>query len=43
MYKIYSLPYSYEALEPFIDTHTLGLHHQKHQKNYLKKLNELLM
>lgn len=42
MYTIYSLPYSYEALEPFIDTHTLGLHYQKHQKGYLKKLNELL-
>lgn len=42
MYQIYKLPYSYEALEPFIDTHTLGLHYQKHQKGYLKKLNELL-
>lgn len=43
MYQIYNLPYSYEALEPFIDTHTLGLHYQKHQKSYLKKLNELLI
>lgn len=43
MYKIYALPYSYDALEPFIDTHTVGLHYQKHQKNYLKKLNELLL
>lgn len=42
LYKINSLPYSYEDLEPFIDTHTLGLHYQKHQKGYLKKLNELL-
>lgn len=42
LYEIYSLPYSYEDLEPFIDTHTLGLHYQKHQKGYLKKLNELL-
>jgi len=39
---MFNLPYSYEALEPFIDTHTLGLHYQKHQKGYLKKLNELL-
>lgn len=36
------MPYSYEALEPFIDTHTLGLHYQKHLRGYLKKLNELL-
>lgn len=43
MYQIYKLPYSYDDLEPFIDTHTLGLHYQKHQKGYLKKLNELLI
>ena len=43
MYKINDLPYDYDALEPFIDTHTLGLHYNKHQKNYLKKLNELLL
>lgn len=43
MYKINDLPYDYDALEPFIDTHTLGLHYNKHQKNYLKKLNELLI
>lgn len=42
MYKLKPLPYSYEALEPFIDTHTLGLHYHKHQQNYLNKLNELL-
>lgn len=42
LYRIYSLPYSYEALEPFIDTHTLGLHYQKHQKGYFKKLMDLL-
>lgn len=42
MYQICKLPYSYSSLEPFIDTHTLGLHYQKHQKGYLKKLNELL-
>lgn len=43
MYKINSLPYSYDALEPYIDTHTLGLHHNKHERNYLNKLNELLL
>ena len=42
MYKLEKLPYEYEALEPFIDTHTLGLHKNKHQKNYLNKLNEIL-
>ena len=43
MYKLSKLSYEYEALEPFIDTHTLGLHKNKHQANYLNKLNELLM
>lgn len=43
MYKLEKLNYSYDELEPYIDSHTLGLHHNKHQKNYLKKLNELLI
>ncbi len=42
MYQAYVLPYQYDALEPFIDTHTMGLHYQKHYKGYLRKLNELL-
>lgn len=43
MYTLNSLAYDYDALEPFIDTHTLGLHKNKHQQNYLNKLNELLL
>lgn len=43
MYKLKSLSYEYDSLEPFIDTHTLGLHHKRHQQNYLNKLNELLV
>lgn len=43
MYKLEKLPYEYDSLEPFIDTHTLGLHKNKHQKNYLDKLNALLI
>lgn len=43
MYKLENLPYEYDSLEPYIDTHTLGLHKNKHQKNYLNKLNELLI
>lgn len=42
MYTLDLLPYGYSDLEPYIDTHTLGLHHNKHQRNYLNKLNELL-
>ena len=43
MYKLCVLPYSYSSLEPFIDTHTMGLHYNKHLKNYLNKLNDLLI
>ncbi|MBQ9834245.1 MAG: hypothetical protein IJO33_03535 [Bacilli bacterium] len=43
MYKLPTLLYSKEALEPFIDTHTMGLHYHKHHQNYLNKLNELLI
>ena len=43
MYKQDSLPFLYSALEPYIDTHTMGLHYNKHQKNYLKNLNRLLV
>ncbi len=43
MYKLKPLPYKLSSLEPFIDTHTLGLHHKKHHENYLNKLNALLI
>lgn len=42
MYKLKPLPYLYQDLEPFIDTHTIGIHYHKHAKNYLNKLNGLL-
>ena len=34
------LPYAYEALEPYIDTETMRLHHDKHHATYVAKLNE---
>ena len=42
MYELAPLPYLYQDLEPYVDTHTMGLHYLKHQKNYLDKLNSLL-
>lgn len=42
MYKLENLPFNYQDLEHFIDTHTIGLHYKKHQQNYLNKLNNLL-
>ena len=42
MYKLPKLQYDYQDLEPYIDTHTVGLHYRIHMSNYLTKLNELL-
>ena len=42
MYQLPSLSYLYQDLEPFIDTHTMGLHYHKHEQTYLNNLNNLL-
>lgn len=42
MYQLSILPYSFQELEPFIDTHTMGLHYHKHEMTYLNNLNNLL-
>jgi len=34
------LPYGYDALEPYIDTKTMQIHHDKHHATYVKKLND---
>lgn len=36
------LPYPHGALEPHIDETTMRLHHDKHHKTYVDKLNEAL-
>ena len=41
-YSLPDLPYSYDALEPFIDTQTMEIHHQKHHNAYITKLNSAL-
>jgi len=39
---IEKLPYSYSALERFIDAETMDTHYNKHYKGYVKKLNDAL-
>lgn len=41
-HQLPDLPYSYDALEPFIDSATMQLHHGKHHATYVAKLNEAL-
>ena len=36
------LPYSYKAMEPFIDIQTMYLHHDKHLQTYVDNLNRAL-
>jgi Fe-Mn family superoxide dismutase len=37
---ISDLPYRYDALEPYIDAHTMEIHHSKHHAAYVAKFNE---
>lgn len=41
-FKLTPLPYSYDAMEPYIDKETMILHHDKHFKNYADSLNRAL-
>ncbi|HNV02066.1 MAG TPA: superoxide dismutase [Vicinamibacterales bacterium] len=36
------LPYAFDALEPFIDTMTMQIHHGKHHATYVSNLNAAL-
>jgi Fe-Mn family superoxide dismutase len=38
-YTLPPLPYSYDALEPYIDAATMHLHHDKHHASYVEHLN----
>ena len=41
-YELPPLPYAYEALEPFIDSTTMQIHHDKHHAAYVNNLNGAL-
>ncbi len=39
-YELAPLPYDYSALEPYIDTQTMQIHHDKHHAAYTANLNK---
>lgn len=41
-HEVPPLPYDYSALEPYIDTETMHLHHDKHHQAYVTNLNAAL-
>jgi Fe-Mn family superoxide dismutase len=41
-FTLLPLPYDYSALEPYIDTQTMHLHHDKHHQAYVDKVNDAL-
>lgn len=42
MHKLEPLPYPYGFLEPYIDSKTMEIHHDKHHQTYVDKLNAAL-
>ena len=41
-FELPPLPYDYNALEPYIDTQTMQIHHDKHHQAYVTNLNNAL-
>lgn len=42
-HRLPQLPYSYDALEPYIDAHTMEIHYTKHHQKYVDELNAALV
>lgn len=38
-FELSPLPYNYDALDPYIDSQTMQLHHDMHHQAYVNNLN----
>lgn len=41
-FQLPSLPYAYDALEPFLDQTTMEIHHSRHHQTYINNLNQAI-
>ena len=41
-FSLPSLPYAFDALEPYIDARTMEIHHDKHHQSYVNNLNKAI-
>lgn len=42
MIRLPSLPYTYQALEPYLDSKTVEIHYSKHHAKYVENANKIL-
>lgn len=41
-FELPKLTYNYNALEPFVDTDTMNIHHTKHHQAYINNINNYI-
>lgn len=41
-HQLPTLPFAYDALEPFIDAQTMEIHHSRHHQGYVNKFNSAI-